>query len=390
MPTSPLSVVLRLLGIAIGIIATLLSVGLLCVCTTLEGTIFALAGILLGIAPVLAAFAWELRNRRLAFMAFGSFLGWVSLTAWLCIQAPDGHASEDARVQNRYVGNHWAFRRYPLGNLLPEVDQFMLGFKLVPAVDPFFTLKQSRVVSDLTASIYRELDADPEFHALGSAMPQAYAELWQQPFDHGHYYLYRPKTKVRGQPLPVIVFLHGSGGNFKAYTWILREVADELGVIIIAPTFGMGNWHLPDSARVGTAALADAAKLLPIDLQNVHLMGLSNGGLGVSQAASLHGSKFRSLVFLSPVFDRPAVGSTDFTDSWRGRPVLVVTGTQDERVPFDYVQDTVGMMSGAGVQAILKPVNAADHFMLFSHRQEVVQYLKDWLKLQIKATPASS
>ena len=111
-------------------------------------------------------------------------------------------------------------------------------------------------------------------------------------------------------------------------------------------------------------------------------MGLSNGGLGVSQAGSSQGNRFRSLIFLSPVFDGPAVRSPEFVQGWKGRPVLVISGVADERVPFDYVSETVSTMTREGVLVTLKPIDGADHFMLFSHREAVIGAITAWLRGQ--------
>jgi pimeloyl-ACP methyl ester carboxylesterase len=378
---------LRSLGMAIGLIAIGLCVLLLCVCRTGEGVLFAVAGINLGLVPVLVAVGWERSRRLFLRCALGAFVAWAAVTVVLCVRSPEGHSTANARVQHRYTNGQWHFRRWVLGNLLPEVDQFMLGFKLVPAVDPFFTLKQSHTVSALTASIYRELEADPDFHALGSVMPNAYDEIWKQPFDHGHCFLYNPPTSSAA-PRPAIVFLHGSGGNFKSYTWIMKQIADEVGMFIIAPSYGMGNWREPDTSRVIREAIKDASKVTLIDQHRLHLIGLSNGGLGVSQAASQSDQPFRSLTFLSPVFERMALGSPAFTDQWRGHPILVITGTHDERVPFDYVQNTVEMLKASGVQSQFHAIEGADHFMLFSHRADVVKTLTDWLRAQQATRPS--
>ena len=206
--------------------------------------------------------------------------------------------------RHRYIGGQNGFRRYAFGNLLPEGDQFAMGFPLVPAADRLFTVKQAKTLTGLTAAIYGELEADPAFHALGSVMPETYDELWGLPFNHGHYYLYVPPGLDRTTPRPAIVFLHGSGGNFKAYTWLLSKVADQLGMVLIAPTYGFGTWREPDTSRLVQGALDDAAQVVSIDRQDVHLIGLSNGGLGVSQAGRSLGASLRSLTFLSPVFDR--------------------------------------------------------------------------------------
>ena len=366
--------------LALAILMAVPSLLLLVVCTTLSGAVFGFSAVLLCVAAGLACLCWGKASPWLKRSAVLAFAGWVCGTGWLAVQAPNGHTAADSPVQSRYLHDEWAFKRYALGNLLPEVDQFALGYRLVPFIDSLFTSEQAKVLSRLTASIYRELEADPNFHALGSVMPGAYDEIWGQPFRHGHYFLYVPPGLDRRQPHPALVFLHGSGGNFKAYTWLLSKVADQLGMVLIAPSYGMGNWREPDTSTLIQAVLEDAATAVAIDPAQLHLMGLSNGGLGVSQGGRKLGAKFKSLTFLSPVLDAGALASPEFAQHWRGRPVLVITGRQDDRVPFDYVSGGVDSMKQAGVAVTLQPVDQANHFMLFSHQDQVLSTIIEWLR----------
>jgi pimeloyl-ACP methyl ester carboxylesterase len=374
---------LRLLLTALAVIAMAMSALLLIVFQTRAGVALCFGGLSLGAVVLFAMLAWDGRSQKFWRAAGIAFCAWLVTTVWIVNQTPTGRAPEGAAVQHRYVGGHDGFRRYAWGNLLPEIDQFLLGFKVVPAIDALFTRKQAAMLSGLTASIYAELEADPAFHELGSVMPEAYDELWRLPFDHGHYYLYIPPRLDRSVPQPALVFLHGSGGNFKAYSWLLSKVADELDMILIAPSYGMGNWQEPDTSRVVRAALDDAAKVVSLDAKNVHLMGLSNGGLGVSQAGRNLGESLRSLTFLSPVVDSECISSREFSERWRGRPILVVSGGKDDRVPIDDVAADVEIMTQAGANVTFRNVEDADHFMLFSHRASVVRTVTDWLRSQL-------
>lgn len=355
---------------------------LLVSCVTWNGTVFAIGALLLGIAPLLLLTG----SRRSWFRWTGLIClgGWLFVSAWLVAVSPDGTTDSKARVKNCYVGGTENYQRYALGALLPEVDQFMLGFKLVTAVDSLFTVKQARALGILTSTIYAELEADADFNALGSVMPDAYDELWGRRFDRGHYFLYVPPTLNRKIPAPVLVFLHGSGGNFKAYTWLLSRVADERGMVLIAPTCGMGNWDGPQGIGAVSAALDAAAKSVPLDMSQVHLAGLSNGGLGVSRvAASDLGKRFRSLIFLSGVCDEAAIAMRGFADQWRGKPVLVITGDSDDRVPLWFVNRYASSMRNAGARVETSTYENADHFLFFSHRDRCLAQLSDWLKQRL-------
>lgn len=374
---------LRLVVTALAVIVTTISVLLLVAPQTKVGIAFGVGGLSLAAALLFAMLAWDRHSRKFWSAAGIAFCAWIAITGWIVTEAPTGRAPAGSAVQSRYAGDRDGFRRYAWGNLLPENDQFALGFQLIPAIDSLFTRKQAAALSGLTGSIYAELEADPAFHALGSVMPEAYDELWGQPFYRGHYYLYIPPKLDCSLPQPALVFLHGSGGNFKAYTWLLSKVADELGAILIAPTYGMGNWRESETSRVVQAALDDAAKVVSLNTTNVHLIGLSNGGLGVSQAGRNLGESLRSLTFLSPVFDSKCISSEEFSRRWRDRPVLVISGGNDDRVPIDYVTDEVKTMKQGGADVTFKNVEDADHFMLFSHRADVIRTLTDWLKAQL-------
>ena len=354
---------------------------LLLTCVTLQGAVFAIGALLLGVAPALA---WLRPGppwiRPSGLVAFGL---WFLIFLGLVFASPDGSSRPEARVQNRYSNGNGHYQRFALGALLPEIDQYMLGFKLVPAVDSLFTMKQSRALSDMTRSVYRDLEADTDFHALGSVMPEAYDEIWGQRFEHGHYFLYVPPNLDRTKPAPALIFLHGSGGNFKAYTWLLSKVADERGMVLITPTFGMGNWDAKRSVDTVFAALNDAAKVVSIDMSQVHLAGLSNGGLGVCYvAASEGGQGFRSLIFLSPVCDDAALASNGFWVQAREKPVLIITGEHDDRVPLPYVLGCAEIMKSSGARVEMSAYADADHFLVFSHRDHFLEQLSDWLKRQ--------
>lgn len=372
-----------------GVVVIGLSLCLLFVRETPQGLLFALAGISLGLAMLLAGILRILLHRIGKWVPVAMLSLWVILTIVLYVQAPNGRTSPEARVQNRYADGGWHFQRSALGNLLPELDQFKLGFKLVPYVDSLFNGKQARALDGWTSALYRELEKDPDFHALGSVMPEAYDEVWGFTPSGSHYFLCKPRALNPATPAPVLVFLHGSGGNFKAYTWVLSQLADELGVVIIAPTYGGGNWRRSSTPRLITAALDDASKVVALDRTQVHLVGLSNGGKGVSQAATVLGAQLRSLTFLSPVFDLRIAASPEMAAQWQGRPVLVVTGAKDNRVTHDYVTSVVDMLEGGQINVSFKTIEDADHFMLFSHRKAVVRLMSNWLQPQLKQVLAA-
>jgi hypothetical protein len=276
---STASYLLRLICLIWAAGVGLLSLLLLFVAVTLPGRLFAITALAVAVIPIMAHSAWRKNSRGRAIVTSILLIAVVGGFVFFIAHAPKGTATAQSNVRNLYAGGIDRFSRYQVGNLLPEVDQLMLGLTVIPAVDRLFTQGQASKLKKWTAAIYRELDADESFHECGSAMPIVYDELLGSDATVGHAFLYIPPKLDRTKPAPTLVFLHGSGGNFKAYLWLLSRMADRLNFVVLAPSYGMGNWRWPESSKVVNAAIAAAAAHVAIANDNIHVMGLSNGGL---------------------------------------------------------------------------------------------------------------
>lgn len=346
---------------------------------TAVGLLLAIIGLLSLLLPILSALPHRKQNKFLRRApAFVVFL-LVALGTAVFLQIPSGNPGLSSPVQHRYFRGG-GYGRFALSSIIPESEQVNLGFTVMSYVDPLLTVEQSRRVSAFTMDLYQEMEQDPNFHELGSAMNLAYAELWGRPFGVGHYYLYVPQNAPE-TPLPAIVFLHGSAGNFKAYTWVWSKLAEAEGYVIIAPSYGFGNW---DAAGANTVlqAIDDAKQFANIDENQIYLAGLSNGGLGVSHLAQMAPELFQGLIFLSPVMDTHIVDSAKFQAAWANRPMLVISGEDDKRIPLSYVEQRIAAMQQASIDVTFIIYPNEDHFLVFSQPKSVTQEVSVWLKAQ--------
>ncbi|MEZ5384538.1 MAG: hypothetical protein R3F13_03375 [Prosthecobacter sp.] len=376
--SSPLALLKALALLLALILMPIALIALACV-VTWPGTILGVSLGLLGLGPLLFWIGDErgaILQLRLgkAFLALG-VIGLTS-TVW---RAPDGHTLENARIHSRYADGGWHYERFAFGNVLPEIDQIHLGYAAALAFDPFFNREQKRDLSAMTDAIHAEMAKDAEFQACGSALTTIYDEMTFTEFRDGHYFHYIPSKHDRSKPAPALVFLHGSGGNFKAYVWLLSKVADETGCTVIAPTFGLGNWEKRGAYDAITNAIADAHKHAAIDPDQIHLMGLSNGGKGVCLAESEEGPHFRSLIFLSGVFHN-RITPEQLAERLKPRTVLVLSGGSDDRVPWNYVSDYAAKLKAGGLNVTTRQFPDDDHFLFFRKRKEVLRTVAEWLK----------
>lgn len=133
--------------------------------------------------------------------------------------------------------------------------------------------------------------------------------------------VFGPETRER--PRLGVVFLHGFGGGFVLPCWtVARAFADvEPSTTTACPSFrASGDWWSPDGARVLRATLAELRRK---HVDRFVLVGLSNGGIGLSRLAAKLGPDARDVVGVV------LVSGADPTAPPAGVPVLVVHGARD-------------------------------------------------------------
>ena len=350
---------------------------LLCITNSWQGCMFAFAALLLAALPRSVCRAYATKSKKLTWIAVSLIGGIIALLAVFVVDAvlSESSVSADHRVNEVFTADRSAWLRYSPTNLVPEADQLAFGFTLMPFVDPILNQATASRLKKVTAEVYRELERDSDFRTLRSAMPDVYAELVGFRPVSGQVFVYAPKTSKTRDARPVVVFFHGSGGNFKAYLWVMAALADRLDFVLVAPSGGMGDWRGAQSTVALESALVAAERLTTIDRRRIHVVGLSNGGRAVTQLGASSQEGIRTLTFISPVFDVQARESLD-----PRHPVLVVTGELDDRVPLDYVRENVQGFERRGVNVELRTIPQADHFLMFTHRHELSETLAAWLK----------
>jgi poly(3-hydroxybutyrate) depolymerase len=178
------------------------------------------------------------------------------------------------------------------------------------------------------------------------------------------YYLYAPDGVE--QPLPIVVLLHGSGGNglFMLQRW--QEIAARERIALLAPDslHTEIGWDLhndgPDYIHAAIQAVAAAH---PVDFHRLYLFGQSGGAVYALNLAMLESEYFAAAAYHAGGWRKPA--EYKFADyAKRKIPIAAYVGDKDEYFSVDSVQATERVLTQRGFPAELHLLSGRVHSYL--------------------------
>lgn len=143
-----------------------------------------------------------------------------------------------------------------------------------------------------------------------------------------------PSGYAPSQPAPLMVLLHGAGGLGSQILPRFSDLADELGVVILAPDSRSSTWDriatgsFRSDVRFIDEALASVFSRVAIDPAKIALTGFSDGGSYALSLGLTNGTLFSRVAAFSPGFAAPGgrVGTP---------PIFLSHGTGDQVLPID-------------------------------------------------------
>ena len=150
--------------------------------------------------------------------------------------------------------------------------------------------------------------------------------------------VYVPPTYDAFQPAPLALMLHGAGGDARGGISPFLHLADEAGLILLAPQSRGRTWDVlgggsvlgggfgPDVEFIDRA-LRETFNSLAVDAERLAVAGFSDGASYALSLGLTNGDLFTHVVAFSPGFSAPA--------ERRGKPpVFVSHGTNDHVLPI--------------------------------------------------------
>lgn len=162
------------------------------------------------------------------------------------------------------------------------------------------------------------------------------------------YLLEYPKTIQSGQPLPLIVFLHGSGERGDSIDlvrvhgpWYYAEHYSDFPFMILAPQCEEGETWEPVKLDL---LLDEIIASYPVDTSRIYLTGLSRGGFGTWDWALYRTDRFAAIA--------PVCGASNYhvlnANKLKDIPVWVFHGALDDVIPVSFSAELVKKLRSLG------------------------------------------
>lgn len=146
-------------------------------------------------------------------------------------------------------------------------------------------------------------------------------------------FVYVPETYRADRPAPLVLILHGAGGDAEGALKILHHLAIRFGTILLAVDSRQKTWDIirgsygPDIAFIDRA-LAQTFNHYAIAPNQVAIAGFSDGASYALSVGITNGDLFNHIIAFSPGFMAPA--------SQAGKPrVFISHGKSDAVLPIE-------------------------------------------------------
>ncbi len=141
--------------------------------------------------------------------------------------------------------------------------------------------------------------------------------------------IYVPASYREDRPAPLVLMLHGSGGTARGGLTPFLNVADEHGLLLLAPDSRLRTWDIvmggygPDVDMIDRA-LAQTFSRYSVDLDYLAIAGFSDGASYALSLGLANGDLFSHIIAFSPGFMAPT--------QYNGNPRIYISHGVDDPI----------------------------------------------------------
>lgn len=205
----------------------------------------------------------------------------------------------------------------------------------------------------------------PAASSLGAAspgphFPPALATDWERGLPYG---VFTPLHYECNYAYPLIVWLHGAGGNETQLGHVMPHVSLR-NHAAVGPRAGGSLWEqtragIAHAERVVFDAVETVRDRLNVDANRIFLAGYQDGGVMALRVAMRHPRAFAGAASLCGPFPRGSAPLARLNDV-RALPLLLLYGNESRRYPLDALCRDLELFHTAGLQAALRQYPCGD------------------------------
>lgn len=177
-------------------------------------------------------------------------------------------------------------------------------------------------------------------------------------------YLIKPKNYDENKKYPVVFFMHGYLGNWKLYTGLLKDLENCIVLCVGTKTWS-GIYSKHDISTLFTRQIPFLENMgYKIDMNNLHIMGLSNGGSAVNVAYNSFSNKFKTITFISTGIHQTYPISSK---------VLLIGGGRDHS--SGSLKNAYSILNGNGTKTDIFWDDEETHFILVNQTDKIIDFM---------------
>jgi pimeloyl-ACP methyl ester carboxylesterase len=315
--------------------------------------------------PIFLFSSWKFKKIAVITLS-GIMIFWIFARA---VTLSDIQENTSKKIESVFLDGA-APIRYSPWFFFSERDLIRIGSTVILG---FFPEGRNKDLYDFIWGSYDQIVKDKDFWGLKSEYIWAFDDMIGIRHDGVHYYRYTPNG---GGWANLIVFLHGSVGNFMMYPWMFRELSEKTNSTMAYVSFWYGEWEwewwIESVKRTIDNELATWKIRHPEAKSNpkITLVALSRGGTGLTRFLKQYPNIAQYIAPISAVLEPEVMNTKEFISSLKNTKVAILHGKQDDNVEvkWAYILEKIARDNHIPVSAIY-PDNG-DHFIFFDHEKD--------------------
>ena len=197
------------------------------------------------------------------------------------------------------------------------------------------------------------------------------------------YYLYVPEHAKKAKPMPLLVVMHGAGGDGLGQVAAWKPLAEANNIILIGPNIknSGADWdELYDHPEWIRDAIDETAKKHPVDSRRMYLWGYSAGGMFTFYLAFLESRYFAAAAVHGGIIENSKYQMAYF--AVRKLPFAFYIGTKDQWWSVNQTRASRDALASRGFPVHYVEMKGADH-NFYSRSEEITsdawKFMKEYV-----------